>query len=130
MEKEIFENASEVIAFIPKSKYRWVYYIDAGKPHIIHQDNVGKFIKQYIEKFNINFLQDIMMRHQPFLVLIADKKIVELHKQKEINPKERYDKINKKINDIIKYNNVASDTSIDEASDIRFNSLISNFKNF
>lgn len=78
---EIFENASEMILFIPKSQYRWMYTIDEGKQHIIHQDNIKKFINKYIDKKELKKLEDIILKHQPFIVLIENKAIEELYKE-------------------------------------------------
>lgn len=130
MEKEVFENSSEIIAFIPRSQYRWLYYIDNGKPHIIHQDDISKFIKNYISKFSNVILQDILMRHQPFIVIISENKIVELEKEKIIDFKERRNKIDKEINSFIKSNYNKNNNSIYNESKDWFDSMIKNFKNF
>lgn len=130
MEKEVFENSSEIIAFIPRSKYRWLYYIDNGKPHIIHQDDISKFIKNYISKFSNVILQDIIMRHQPFIVIISENKIVELEKERIVDFKERRNKIDKEINSFIKSNYNKNNNSIYDESKDWFDSMIKNFKNF
>lgn len=75
-----FENASELIFFTPRSQYRWNYEIDGGKKHIILQDDMAEFIKQYIDKKEMSTLSDIMMRHQPFIISVPDRTLTELHK--------------------------------------------------
>lgn len=124
MEKEVFENSSEIIAFIPRSQYRWLYYIDNGKPHIIHQDDISKFIKNYISKFSNVILQDIIMRHQPFIVIISENKIVELQKERIVDFKERRNNIDKEINSFIKSNYNKNNNSIYDESKDWFDSML------
>ena len=120
---EIFENASDIIMFIPHSQYRWAYAIDNGKKHVIHQDDVIKFVKKYISQKQVPVLNDIMMRHQPFIVVIADKSIVELHKEEDTLEEHRK-QLALEIDHATK--NVSKNFT-DKFSDERFSDLIANF---
>ena len=100
--QESFENPSEIIFFIPKSQFRWMYRIDNGKPHIILQDDVIKFIRKYIDKKYISDVKDIMMRHQPFIIMIEEHSVIELHKE-EHTMMEHHNTLSKEIDNVIKY---------------------------
>ena len=99
---EQFENASEIIFFTPRSQYRWMYEIDGGKKHIITQDDLSKFIGKYVSRQEIKLLGDIVMRHQPFMVLIKEHRIVELHKTEDTLA-EQSSRLRKEIEHVTKY---------------------------
>jgi len=121
---EYFENPSDLIFFIPKSQYRWGYKIDNGKQHIILQDDIIKFVKKYIDKKYINTLKDILMRHQPFIILIEQKEVVELHKDDD-TLLEQHKKLELEINSIPHKNK--NNFSNDKLSDDIFSSMINNY---
>ena len=102
---EQFENASEIIVFIPRSQFRWIYEIDGGKKHIIIQDNLSKFIGKYVNKKEISILGDIVMRHQPFIVLVEEHRIVELHKS-ENTLEEQSSRLRQEIERVVKYGDI------------------------
>ena len=122
--QESFENPSEIIFFMPKSQFRWIYKIDNGRQHIIHQDDLINFIRKYIDKKYISDVRDIMLRHQPFIVLIEDKKVVELHKEDDTII-EYHNRLSTEIDNVLKYSNEKK--SQKNIYDERFNDLINNF---
>lgn len=123
--EEQFENASEIIFFAPKSQYRWMYEIDGGKKHIIHQDDMLRFIKRYIDKKDIETVSDIMMRHQPFIVTVEDHQVTELHKEEDTLEDQRH-KLKDEIDNAIKYGN-QSDSIVLDNGDERFKNMTQRF---
>lgn len=125
---EYFENPSELIFFVPKSQIRWGYKIDNGKQHIILQDNILNFVKKYIDKKYILELKDILMRHQPFIILIDDKKVVELHKEDDTMA-EQHNKLKLEIQNACKKTNDTRSSAYNISNDM-FKSMLDKFEKF
>jgi len=125
--EEIFENASDIILFIPRSQTRWLYTIDDGKQHVIIQDDIDKFIKKYVLKTELKKLEDIILRHQPFVVSIDRQEIIELHKQEDTQIIYKQ-KLKNEINNITKKNTLKT-FDINKNSDTWFSDMVSdNFR--
>lgn len=122
---ETFENTSEIIFFIPKTQYRWSYKIDDGKQYGIYQDDILSFVKKYISKSEYRKIPDIILRHQPFLIMIQDKMVIEVHKQEDTIEDQR-EKLNIEIKNVTKYNQKIKNEE-NKSSDLNYNNLLKNF---
>lgn len=120
-----FDNSSEIIFFLPKSQYRWSYRIDDGKQYIIKQEDIIPYCKKYISIIELKKINDILMRHVPFIVLIEDKKVVEITKEEDTYEEQRK-KIKIEIKNIEKFG-VNLNLEKNKESDLNFNQLINKF---
>lgn len=85
------ENQEQRFIFVkPEFINHWSYQIDNGKRHLLREDDVYPYVKNFLkDSKEWAKVVDIIQRHQPFIVSLEKKVCKELHPIEETGEEHR-----------------------------------------
>lgn len=73
--------AIETVIVLPRNQFYFRYQINNGVHHTIKKEDAFKYFSQFISRAHYMVLQDYLQRFLPFIIIVAQDKIIELKKK-------------------------------------------------
>lgn len=75
--------AIETVTVLPHNQFYFKYQLNEGIYHTIKKEQAFKYFSQFAQQRNFLKLQGLLSRFLPFIIIVAEDRIIELKKKEE-----------------------------------------------